>query len=344
MQVLILFKTNWCRLIKESFHSNTSPILVKNTMANHDLFNILKPALLLRKYFGYLSFKLEENNGPRYLKKSNVHFVLWCITQTFLVSLTAKLYWTSIQYYSNLNSVLEWMNYLLYYVLDFALFVHGVFTSKFYNYQVINVLNRMAMVENKLNTFGFTLDHDLNFKILSIFLFHVTVNVVHLVTLSYADYDSVKDIYETIFRTFITLIVDYAQISQVILFCGVILVTNNILDKLREVVYDDLDNRYNSTNINQQRFMIEISKAYQEIFEILREYLQTISCNILLQFAMTFAVIIFHVFNLVMLIFHYDFDVKYMTTVWFSTFLLIDATVTIILYVIMSETYHNKVS
>lgn len=310
-----------------------------------NIFDVLKPALLPRHFFGFLSIKFGKNRFTKtHLERSNTHFIIWSIIQIFLTILITELYWSSIQYYSNLNSILEWMTYILYYILDYVLFIVSVLASKLNNDKIISVLNKLTLIENHLKSIGVKLDYTLKYKIIFIVIFHVTINFIHILTLTYADYQSAKDVYASLYRSSITIYIDYAQITQVLLFASIVLVIRDMLKKVMEVLELKCRAHCNRVNNPAKEFVIQVAVLYQDIFENFREYLQAVYYQILVEFGMVFSITIFHTFNLLMWIFHHRHEEKYTTTVWFSVCVVIDAVLTIGLYIIVSEAYHNEVS
>lgn len=310
-------------------------------MAN--ILDVLKPALLPRKFFGFLSIKFAESvRSKTYLERSNIHFLIWSIAQLFLTIMTAELYWTSFQYYSNLNSILEWMTYLLYYILDYVLFIISIFASKLDNDKMMTILNKMALIEKRLEILGVTLDYKLKYKIISIVILNVCIDVVHIVTLTYADYHSAKDVYASIYRSCITIYIDSAQITQAVLFVSVVLVVRDMLKKMMEGLDLKCHGHIHSLRSNvAQEYMIQTALIYQDIFENFREFLNVLGTQILLEFGVVFFVTIFHIFNLYIWIFHHGLDDKYATAVWFSICALTYALTAIVFYVVVSEAYHK---
>lgn len=326
--------------------------IILTTMVETDVFDVIHPSLLLKKYFGFLSVKFNKNIYPRSLRTSGTHFLCWSIIQVCILGMLIQLYWTSIQSYSDLQSILEWMNYVLYYILDIALLLTSIISSKYFNKDSIRALNKIARVEQNLKLVGIRLDYgQLQSRSYYIILIHILVNIIHLLTLTYADYISVGDMFVSIYRSIITIYVDYAQISQVVHFCSVVLIAKNMVEKLiihmEEIITAQLEsiegNNPCGKALTKNEFIQTISVMFEDIFEFLREFVGTLSFQLLFEFGMIFSVITFHTFNLVALILKNKFDDKYITTVWFSICVLLDGIYPLALYIIVSEMYRVKV-
>ncbi|GJQ69114.1 hypothetical protein Trydic_g6277 [Trypoxylus dichotomus] len=322
-------------------------------MVENDIFDILRPALYLRKYFGFLSVKVSKTTRLRFVEKSTIHFGISAIIQACILVLVVELYWRTIQYYSELESILEWMNYVMYYVLDIILLSISIVNGKTYNDRIIKIINRIAAIERDLKSTGIRLDYvHLKTRITTVVIVHVTVNLIHIITLAYMDYLSVGNLFDSCYGACLTLFVDYAQISHVVQFYSVVLISKNLIRKLsyylEAIVYKQTRKAWeNPRNVNtfpEEELIQIIPLLYENIFRYFKEFIEIVSFQMLFEFGLIFSIITFHTFNLIVLIFKNTFDMKYIRTVWFSVCLLMDGICTIVLYIIISEMYHKEVA
>lgn len=198
-------------------------------MTGIDTFEILQPPLVIKIYFGLLSAKFDQTQRPIIFEKSNIRLVIGTIAQTCILVLFTRMYWISLEFYSNLSSILEWLIYTSYFILDVMLVLICIVLSKFYNDTLISVLNKIGDIEQSLKLVGVELDYtELKSNSVRVMFVYIIMNIIHLTTFIYADYTSVGDILVTLYRTFVLILVDYTHIRRATLFCSMVLLTKNI--------------------------------------------------------------------------------------------------------------------
>lgn len=316
-------------------------------MTGIDAFEILQPPLVIKIYFGLLSAKFDQTQRPIIFEKSNIRLVIGTIAQTCILVLFTRMYWISLEFYSNLSSILEWLIYTSYFILDVMLVLICIVLSKFYNDTLISVLNKIGDIEQSLKLVGVELDYtELKSNSVRVMFVYIIMNIIHLTTFIYADYTSVGDILVTLYRTFVLILVDYTHIRRATLFCSMVLLTKNILRKLMqrlEVVSSDRT-QLSSGISSKGEFVQAISVIYEDVFACFRDFIHTLSLQLLFDFGICFNVFLFEVFNLIVLILKNDLDAKYTTTILFAIGHVLNGVCFTVFYVVVSEQYYHEVS
>lgn len=204
-------------------------------------------------------------------------------------------------------------------------------------------MNKIGMIEQNLKTIGVKLEYiQLKHKSHCVMLIHIVINIFHLVTLAYADYTSIGNVFESICRTLITFYDDYAQICHVLHFCSVAFITGNILKNLKIYLNSIVAN--STKDAFDEEFMHNIAVIYEDIFDYFREYISIVSLQLLLEFGTVFTIITFHTFNLLVVLIRGECSIKYIITICFSMFLLLHGFCSVTMYLFASELYRKEVS
>ncbi|KAK9759196.1 hypothetical protein QE152_g53 [Popillia japonica] len=135
-------------------------------------------------------------------------------------------------------------------------------------------MSKIGMIEQNLKTIGVKLEYiQLKHKSHCVMLIHIVINIFHLVTLAYADYTSVGNVFESICRTLITFYDDSAQICHVLHFCSVV---GNVFESICRTLitfYDD------SAQICHVLHFCSVAFITGNILKNLKIYLNTIVAN-----------------------------------------------------------------
>lgn len=309
-------------------------------MTGIDLFEILRPPLQLNIRFGLLSAKFDRGKYPVVLEKCNIRFRIWIIAQILILILFIRMYLMSLEFYSSMSSILEWLTYISYFILDVIVLAICMIASKYYNGTLIDVINKILSIELDLNRIGVELDYaKLKLNSRCIMIIYILVNIFHLATFSYADYTAAGDISMTLFTTFTLIIVDYTELGRAILFCCMVLVTANLLKNLNQ--------KLDAVSSDQIHLMFKIKTIaiiYEDIFDYFRDFVQTFSMQLLFDFGVAFSVILFQIFDLIILIFKNELAAEHIITLSFAIGHLLNELCLTTLYVVVSERYYSEVS
>lgn len=92
-------------------------------MAGSDVFELLEPAVLLQKRFGFLHVKFTKENNRKILEKCTLHLVIWTVVQISILAYiynTAVFHFYTILFWFTFNSRMDELRLILRFGRNFA--------------------------------------------------------------------------------------------------------------------------------------------------------------------------------------------------------------------------------
>lgn len=313
-------------------------------------FDILKPMYRFWKWFGYISYQIENCSDKCYLKPCYAHLVTTLIIQFTLLVSSICAHW-QLKNTVRPPSVLEYFFLTLFKVIGLVHCICNTWLININNNKILNVVNTITNIEVDLRN----LNIDLMYRKIKFVLWPLTS--IYIIAMAVMVCLNIKDVVlvkESFWHHILAIGLTYTFPSEhitIIKYVTFMTIFKHILHQLNSAIKELSLNAKNTVGNTSDKCVTQakqLVKIYQTFFNCIDEFGSVISLSLLLHIATIISLLITNMFNISSILSTLQFnDIQDGDALFILTVLVAVSgfcAIVLLSYTFLSESYAKEVS